>query len=572
MKVLLVAVNAKYIHSNLAVYSLKEYAEKYGKNEHEIKIKEYTINQYVEEIIADIYEEQADVVGFSCYIWNIEPVMQVINDLKAVHSNLQIVVGGPEVSYHPEQILAQNQNIDYVMCGEGEETFKQFLDNYENGELIKKEIGGLAYKSKNEMKVNPVMRPVELSKIPFVYKNMKDFENKIIYYETSRGCPFSCSYCLSSIDKRIRFRDLALVKEELQFFIDNKTAQVKFVDRTFNCNPAHAMEIWKYIKEHDNGITNFHFEIAADLMTEEELKLISDMRPGLIQLEIGVQSTNETTLEAIHRKTDIHEIEKITGRIRANRNIHQHLDLIVGLPFEDYDSFQNSFNSVYAMKPDQLQLGFLKVLYGARISEEAEEHGIVYSKRPPYEVLKTKWITFDEVLKLKEVEAVVEIYYNSLQFQETLEELEKYFASPFEMYEKLGRYYKERSRNGAKHSRVNRYVLLLDFIMKETNCTTAECLKWKDLLTLDFYLRENAKSRPIFSKELNAYKENIRRIYRNPKIRERLKGYAEYSTKQIEHMTHIEVFGDKYILFDYQNRDALSKSATLTDVTSYLQC
>lgn len=572
MKVLLVAVNAKYIHSNLAVYSLKEYAEKYGKNKHEIRIKEYTINQYVEEIIADIYEEQADVVGFSCYIWNIELITQVINDLKAVNPNLRIVVGGPEVSYHPEQILAQNQNIDYVMCGEGEEIFKQFLDNYENGELVNKKIGGLAYKSKNEMNVNPVMCPVELSKIPFVYKNMKDFENKIIYYETSRGCPFSCSYCLSSIDKRIRFRDLALVKEELQFFIDNKTAQVKFVDRTFNCNPTHAMEIWKYIKEHDNGITNFHFEIAADLMTEEEINLISDMRPGLIQLEIGVQSTNEKTLEAIHRKTDIPEIEEITGRIRVNRNIHQHLDLIVGLPYEDYDSFQNSFNSVYAMKPDQLQLGFLKVLYGARISEEAEEHGIVYSKRPPYEVLQTKWITFDEVLKLKEVEAVVEIFYNSLQFQETLEELEKYFVSPFVMYEKLGRYYKERSRNGAKHSRVNRYVLLLDFIMKETNCTTEECLKWKDLLTLDFYLRENAKSRPVFSKDLNVYKENIRRIYRNPKIREILKGYAEYSTKQIEHMTHIEVFGDKYILFDYQNRDALSKSATLIDVTSYLQC
>lgn len=572
MKVLLVAVNAKYIHSNLAVYSLKEYAEKYGKNKHEIKIKEYTINQYVEEIIADIYEEQADGVGFSCYIWNIELITQVINDLKAVNPNLRIVVGGPEVSYHPEQILAQNQNIDYVMCGEGEETFKQFLDNYENGELVNKKIGGLAYKSKNEMKVNPVMCPVELSRIPFVYKNMKDFENKIIYYETSRGCPFSCSYCLSSIDKRIRFRDLALVKEELQFFIDNKTAQVKFVDRTFNCNPTHAMEIWKYIKEHDNGITNFHFEIAADLMTEEEINLISDMRPGLIQLEIGVQSTNEKTLEAIHRKTDISEIEEITGRIRANRNIHQHLDLIVGLPYEDYDSFQNSFNSVYAMKPDQLQLGFLKVLYGARISEEAEAHGIVYSKRPPYEVLQTKWITFDEVLKLKEVEAVVEIFYNSLQFQKTLEELEKCFASPFEMYEKLGKYYKEKSRNGAKHSRVNRYVLLLDFIMKETNCTTEECLKWKDLLTLDFYLRENAKSRPIFSKDLNIYKENIRKIYRNPKIRECVKGYADYSTKQIEHMAHIEVFGDKYILFDYQNRDILSKSATLIDVTSYLQC
>lgn len=571
MKVLLVAVNAKYIHSNLAVYSLKEYAQKYGNNKHEIVIKEYTINQYVEEIVADIYKEQADVLGFSCYIWNIEHIMQIIDDLKAVNSDLQIFVGGPEVSYNPEEILVHNLNVDYVMCGEGEETFKQFLDNYVNGNLQKRDIRGLAYKSTEGIKITPVMCPVELSKIPFVYKNMKDFEHKIIYYETSRGCPFSCSYCLSSIDKRIRFRDLELVKEELQFFIDNKTAQVKFIDRTFNCNPVHAMEIWKYIKEHDNGITNFHFEIAADLMTDEEVELISDMRPGLIQLEIGVQSTNEKTLETIHRKTDIKEIEEVTRRIRENHNIHQHLDLIAGLPYEDYKSFQNSFNEVYAMKPDQLQLGFLKVLHGARISDEAREHEIVYSNRPPYEVLKTKWINFDEILKLKEVEEVVEIYYNSLQFSETISKLEEYFDSPFQMYEKLGTYYKVNSAGGAKHSRVNRYVLLLAFIKKEIPLGGEECSKWKELLTLDFYLRENAKSRPTFSKDLDQYRENIRKIYRNPQIIERLQGYAGYSTKQIEHMTHIEVLEDKYILFDYKNRDALSKAATTIDVTGYLQ-
>lgn len=571
MKVLLVAVNAKYIHSNLAVYSLKEYAEKYGNNKHEIKIKEYTINQYVEEIIADIYQEKPDVLGFSCYIWNIQQVIEVINDLKAVHPRLDIIVGGPEVSYNAGQVLTNNSNIDYVMCGEGEETFKQFLDNYDNDGLQNKDINGLAYRTEKGIKINPVMCPVELSKIPFVYKNMEEFEHKIIYYETSRGCPFSCSYCLSSIDKRIRFRDLALVKEELQFFIDNKTAQVKFIDRTFNCNPAHAMEIWKYIKEHDNGVTNFHFEIAADLMTDEELDLISDMRPGLIQLEIGVQSANEKTLEAIHRKTDIKKIEEVTHRVGKNHNIHQHLDLIAGLPYEDYESFQNSFNEVYAMKPDQLQLGFLKVLYGASISEEAKDYEIVYSSRPPYEVLKTKWLTFDEILKLKAVEAVVEIYYNSLQFLETIGKLERYFDSPFRMYEKLGEYYKRKSVHGTKHSRVNRYGLLFDFIKTELYLNEEECSKWKELLTLDFYLRENAKSRPFFSKDLDKYKENIRKIYRNPQIIERLQGYAGYSTKQIEHMTHIEVLEDKYILFDYKNRDVLSKSATTIDVTSYLQ-
>lgn len=565
------AVNAKYIHSNLAVYSLKKYAEKYGNNRHEIVIKEYTINQYVEEIVADIYKERADVLGFSCYIWNIGHVMKVIDDLKAVRPEQGIFVGGPEVSYNAGQILDTHTNIDYVMCGEGEETFRQFLDNYYNGELQNKKINGLAYRTDRGIEENPVMCLTDLSRIPFVYENMEDFEHKIIYYETSRGCPFSCSYCLSSIDKRIRFRDLELVKKELQFFIDNKTAQVKFIDRTFNCNPVHAMEIWKYIKEHDNGVTNFHFEIAADLMTDEELEIISDMRPGLIQLEIGVQSTNEKTLEAIHRKTDIREIADVTRRIKKNHNIHQHLDLIAGLPYEDYSSFQNSFNEVYAMKPDQLQLGFLKVLHGADISKEAGEHEIVYSNRPPYEVLKTKWITFDEILKLKEVETVVEIYYNSFQFSKTINELEKYFDSPFRMYEKLGEYYKRNSAGGAKHSRVNRYVLLLEFIKKELYFSEEKCSKWKELLTLDFYLRENAKSRPSFSKDLEQYKENIRKIYRNPQITEELHGYEGYSTKQIEHMTHIEVLGDKYILFDYKNRDALSKSATTIDVTTYLQ-
>lgn len=497
--------------------------------------------------------------------------MEVINDLKSVCPKKDIWVGGPEVSFNAVQVLSDNVNVDYVMCGEGEEILKQFLDNYHEGKLQRKDINGLVYREDGQIKVNPMMKPVDISDIPFVYRDMKDFENKIIYYETSRGCPFSCSYCLSSIDKKIRFRNLDLVKEELRFFIDNKTSQVKFVDRTFNCNPKHAMEIWRYIKENDNGITNFHFEIAADLMTEEELELISDMRPGLIQLEIGVQSVNEETLQAIHRKTDIGKIESITGRIRQNKNIHQHLDLIAGLPYEDYSSFKNSFNTVYAMKPDQLQLGFLKVLNGAGISEEAKEYGIVCSNRPPYEVLKTKWLTFDEILRLKEIETVVEIYYNSLQFSETIRKLEEFFKSPFDMYERLGRYYKKYSAGGLKHSRVNRYVLLLDFIMEELNLTEEDSFAWKELLTLDFYLRENAKTRPVFAKSLEDSKKKIHKIYCHPQLKQKLKNYVNYSSKQIEHMTHIEVLKGRYILFDYLNRNALTKAASTVDVTTYLQ-
>lgn len=569
MKVLLVAMNAKYIHSNLAVYSLKAYAEQYGNMQHEIIIKEYTINQYVEEILADIYKEQADMVGFSCYIWNIEDIIQIIRDLKAIQEDLKIFVGGPEVSYRSSQILKMYPPIDYVLCGEGEETFKQFLDSFSGESLKRNDIHGLAYREDNEIKINPLMQPIDLSKIPFVYQNGKDFQHSILYYETSRGCPYCCSYCLSSIDKRIRFRDLRLVKEELQFFLDHNVAQVKFVDRTFNCNPAHAMEIWKYIQKKDNGSTNFHFEIAADLLTEEELELLSKMRPGLVQLEIGVQSVNKKTLEAIHRRTDIQKIEQITGKIKKYHNIHQHLDLIAGLPYENYESFQNSFNQVYGMKPDQLQLGFLKVLYGAGICEESEKYGIVHSSRPPYEVLKTRWLTYDEILALKEVESVVEIYYNSMQFTHTIEALENHFVSPFVMYQKLGAFYQKASKGGTKHSRVRRYVLLHEFIQQQLYPQGEEQKQWEELLTFDFYLRENAKSRPNFSKDLAQYKEKIRRIYTNPKLSLKLKGYEKYSTKQIEHMTHMEVIQNRYFLFDYQNRNVLTKGATVLDVTEY---
>ena len=595
MKFLLVAINAKYIHSNLAVYSLKAFAEKYGNNNNEIEIAEYTINQYSDDILRDIYKRKPDAVGFSCYIWNIGMVKEIVRDYKKICPNVDVWVGGPEVSYNVEQVLRENEAIDYVMYGEGELTFKEVMDKYTfNGIGIDelKDVLGIGYRKSKSLEhqifesetgildcskkkriqiiINKPQQPVDMSDIPFVYKEMKDFENKIIYYETSRGCPFSCSYCLSSIDKRIRFRDIDIVKKELQFFLDNNTAQVKFVDRTFNCNKNHAMEIWQYIKDHDNGITNFHFEIAADLTTKEELELMKTMRPGLIQLEIGVQSTNEKTLEAINRKTDIKEIEEITSIIKKGKNIHQHLDLIVGLPYEDYQSFGKSFNDVYRMKPDQLQLGFLKVLHGSMMEVEAAKYEIEYSKRTPYEVLKTKWVSFDDVLKLKEVEAVVEIYYNSLQFVNTMEALDKYFETPFEMFEKLGEFYKQNSENGVKHSRVNRYNLLLEFIEKTLNLQSEELERFRELLTFDFYLRENAKSRPTFAKNQEQYKKQIRSIYRNEALLEKMDFYKEFNSKQFEHMTHIEVIDGKYLLFDYKNRDPLSKAANIINVTKYV--
>lgn len=608
MKFLLVAINAKYIHSNLAVYSLKAFAEKYGNNNNEIEIAEYTINQYSDDILRDIYKRKPDAVGFSCYIWNIGMVKEIVRDYKKICPNVDIWVGGPEVSYNVEQVLKENKAIDFVMYGEGELTFKEVMDKYTSNGIDAddfKDILGIGYGMPKDLEhqilesgipdcletqgtqivINSPQQPVDMSDIPFVYKDMSDFENKIIYYETSRGCPFSCSYCLSSIDKRLRFRSLDLVKKELQFFIDNNTNQVKFVDRTFNCNKKHAMEIWSYIKEHDNGVTNFHFEIAADLMTEEEIALIRDMRPGLIQLEIGVQSTNEQTLEAINRKTDIEKIAEITEKIHSGGNIHQHLDLIAGLPYENYESFKKSFDQVYAMKPDQFQLGFLKVLYGSMMKENSEKYGIAYSGRAPYEVLKTNWVSFDDILKLKEVEAVVEIYYNSFQFENTIRKLGELYESPFELYEQLGSFYQRHSENGEKHSRVKRYELLLDFI-KENNFNeningkfnekVIENIQWDELLTKDFYLRENAKSRPRFSKNIEKYKYQIREFFKGEEVGTILKEYEGYDSKQLEKMTHVEVFGINednltYILFDYKHRNPLNKQAKLINITRQIK-
>lgn len=604
MKFLLVAVNAKYIHSNLAVYSLKAYAEKYGDDNNQIEIAEYTINQYADEILRDIYEKKPDAIGFSCYIWNIEMVKKIAADYKKVCPQTPIWVGGPEVSYNMQQVLEDNDFIDAVMYGEGEEVFKNLMNIYSKREFsnddIKaycngkvstndmntygnknaeyttqnnfKNIDGIAFRKNNEVIITKPQPPIDLSTVPFVYKDMEQFENKIVYYETSRGCPFSCSYCLSSIDKKLRFRDMELVKNELKFFIEQKTAQVKFVDRTFNCNHERTMEIWKFIKENDNGITNFHFEIAADLFKEDEIELIKTMRKGLIQLEIGVQSVNDMTLEAIHRKTNLDKIEQAVSKVRAGGNIHQHLDLIAGLPYEDYESFKNSFNRVYAMQPDQLQLGFLKVLHGSLMEEETNEYGIVYSSSAPYEVMQTKWISFEELLKLKEVTEAVEIYYNSFQFANTIKMLEKEFKSAFEVYEQLGSYYKKNSANGEKHSRISRYNLLLKFMEEAVNDFERKTDKYQEALTLDFYLRENAKNRPDFARDNSTYKKEIREFFKSDRVREILPEYDKYDSRQIEKMTHIEVFetagaGKMYILFDYNKRNPLNHQAETIDIT-----
>ena len=575
MRVLLIAVNAKYIHSNPAVYSLRAYAQAALGNQPEvgIEIAEYTINQNTENILADIYRHRPDIAAFSCYIWNWNTIQELLPELPKLLPDTRLWLGGPEVSFHAEKILAQYTQLTGIMVGEGEETFTQLVRFYHAPKGQLQDIPGLVLP---QGRTQP-RELTDMSKLPFLYEDLGKFQNRIIYYESQRGCPFKCAYCLSAIDKSVRLRDIETVKKELQYFLDHKVSQVKFIDRTFNCNAAHALAIWRYLLENDNGVTNFHFEIAADLMTEEELEVLKQMRPGLIQLEIGVQSTNEQTLHAINRYMSLEHLRQVVDKIHSFHNIHQHLDLIAGLPYEDYDSFVTSFNDVYAMRPQQLQLGFLKVLKGSPIEEKAEEYGIVYNSRPPYEVLYSRWIPYDDVLRLKGIEEMVELYYNSCQFTHTLPVLEKEFSSPFAMYEALSQYYEEKGYYINTPARAYRYQVLLEFAQQKA---PARSELYAQLLTFDMYLRENLKSRPAFAlcwQQGEEEKEQVRAFYRQEaQTPQYLTGYEGYQPQQLMKMTHIEYFTypvwqqnmkmtqlsqKTAILFDYQKRDPLTYDA-----------
>lgn len=575
MRVLLIAVNAKYIHSNPAVYSLRAYAQAVLGDQPEvgIEIAEYTINQNTESILADIYRHRPDIAAFSCYIWNWNTIQELLPELPKLLPDTKLWLGGPEVSFHAEKILAQYTQLTGIMVGEGEETFTQLVRFYHAPKGQLQDIPGLVLP---QGRTQP-RELTDMSKLPFLYEDLGKFQNRIIYYESQRGCPFRCAYCLSAIDKSVRLRDIETVKKELQYFLDHKVSQVKFIDRTFNCNAAHTLAIWRYLLENDNGVTNFHFEIAADLMTEDELEVLKQMRPGLIQLEIGVQSTNEQTLHAINRYMSLEHLRQVVDKIHSFHNIHQHLDLIAGLPYEDYDSFVTSFNDVYAMRPQQLQLGFLKVLKGSPIEEKAEEYGIVYNSRPPYEVLYSRWIPYDDVLRLKGIEEMVELYYNSCQFTHTLPVLEKEFSSPFALYEALSQYYEEKGYYINTPARAYRYQVLLEFAQQKA---PARSELYAQLLTFDMYLRENLKSRPAFAlcwQQGEEEKEQVRAFYRQEaQTPQYLTGYEGYQPQQLMKMTHIEYFTypvwqqnmkmtqlsqKTAILFDYQKRDPLTYDA-----------
>lgn len=565
MKILLTAINAKYIHSNLAIYSLRACA---GEYKSQIELAEFTINNQKDYILEEIYKRKPDILCFSVYIWNLDYVESVAREFKKICPDTPVWVGGPEVSYEVEDFLTSHPEIDGVMIGEGEETFREVCSYYAGNRGLD-DIQGIAYRDNNGIRVTESRAIMDMSRIPFCYDTMEDFSNRIIYYESSRGCPFSCSYCLSSVDKSLRFRDTELVKKELLFFINQKVPQIKFVDRTFNCNHAHAMEIWRFIKEHDNGVTNFHFEISADLINEEELKLISDMRPGLIQLEIGVQSTNEVTIKEIHRTMKLERLKEVVRAIQSGANVHEHLDLIAGLPYEDYDSFARSFDEIYELKPNQLQLGFLKVLKGSFMYDHAKEYGIIYHDRPPYEVLSTKWISFDDVLRIKKVEEMLEVYYNSGQFEITMKLMDVLYDSAFDFFQRLGDFYEEKGYLAMSHSRIRRCEILLEFMQAELQAKEGE-RKQSDIvkmleeaLIFDLYYRENCKSRPGWAVDAATFKKMTHRYCARGKLSHVEPFHYRFPDKKQRSIDTLPVREKEpvWVLFHYDDRDPLDNQA-----------
>jgi len=606
MKIVLAALNAKYVHSNLAVYTLQAYAKRQlnGLDKAEIVVREYTINHNLDAILSELYREKAEVVAFSCYIWNIKEILTIAKELSKVSPSTHIWLGGPEVSYDSKTLLEQYPFVEGVMRGEGEQTFYELVKYWCATDKELKNVAGITYRDCQGVVWENVTRPLMLmDDVPFVYNDLSLFDNKIVYYETSRGCPFSCSYCLSSIDKSVRFRSIHLVERELQFFLDHQIPQVKFIDRTFNCKKEHALAIWNYIAKHDNGVTNFHFEVSADLIGEEELTLFEGMRPGLIQLEIGLQTTNPKTIREIRRSMDIKRLQSNMFTIRSYGNIHQHLDLIAGLPYEDFKSFTRSFNDAYAMKPNQLQLGFLKVLKGSYMEEQVAEYGLQYQETQPYEVLCNKWVSYDELLQLKLVEEMVEVYYNSDQFEHVLAYLIPFFETPYAFYEALGVYYQRENLFGIGFKREARYQALRDFaeryfvktddvVVEENIFADGDAFSWAifdSLLTYDYYLRENAKSRPAWSTSEPIEKSVYHNFFKNGGNSEVSLEGENYDSKVAARIMHIEpvvreatewitdgcmtiqdweYLGEVvYCLFDYEHRNPLTRDADVRIMT-----
>lgn len=572
-KILLVAINAKYIHTNIAVRYLKEYADK--KTKSDITISEFTINQYVTDILSEIYDASPDIIGFSCYIWNIEHIKKLISLIRKVFPNTKIFLGGPEVSYKIKEAFNELKP-DFIIFGEGEKTFLDFVSQAEKPFPDYSQIKGLAYNDNENFIMNPPRTGIDMTLLPFPYTE-SDFvvlKNKIMYYEASRGCPFLCQYCLSSIEHGVRYSPIEKVKKELKIFLNKKVPQVKFVDRTFNSDKTFALQIINFIIENDNGITNFHFEAAAELLGTELLDALTSSRKGLFQLEIGVQSTNIETLNIIKRNSDFKRIKNCTEQLRYGNNINLHLDLIAGLPKENYESFKRSYNDVFALRPHQLQLGFLKLLKGSGMEKISKDHGIICSPYPPYEVLETDCLTFAEILCLKQIEDLTEIYYNSRRFIYSVEFLLEYSDSPFEFFEKLSKYRNKKCAVSLTNNKRYTYAFLYQFCKE--NDYNSERMKW--IIKFDMLLHENMKTNPDWLDIRNTDETNkkISDFYIHcPALYDIIPEYAGMHPKQTAKQTHIERFPfnpitgenkETFLLFNYLNRD-INGNASTTEVS-----
>ena len=558
MNILLCGINAKYIHTNLAIRQIKGYVE--NNSNYLINTIEYTINNYVNDILKSLYKQKPDILGFSCYIWNIEMVKKLVVLIKNVLPETIIILGGPEVSYNSEALFSEIP-CDYIISGEGEQTFCELLDAI-NDKHSFESVGGLTFITNGKVVATPKEKALDMVALPFPYKDFDETENRICYYEASRGCPFGCRYCLSSIEKGVRFAPIEKVKKELQIFLDNKVQQVKFVDRTFNCNKKFALEIILFLIENDNSYTNFHFEVEASLLDEETLELLSTARRGLFQLEIGIQSTNEQILKAIDRKNDMNWIEYCVGKLQQKQNIHLHLDLIAGLPLEDFKSFKKSFNDVYRLIPNQLQLGFLKVLKGSAMEKLCSQYNIKYSPYPPYEVLSTDSLTYDEVLKLKGIEEMVELYYNSNRFYLSTGYIMHFFNDPFDFYQHLSEFKKQKGMSTLSHNKNDAYAFLIEFC--ESFLDNEEIQNIKAKLKFDFLCHERPRSNPDWAeKNMLDNNELYDLVVKQKAVSELLPEYSDIDPKQLLKLIHIERFPiDPFSLdnepstyiFDYNHR------------------
>lgn len=541
MKLLLTTLNSKFTHSSLALRYIKAYLKKFG---HEVDMEEYTINNTIDFIQGQIYKSHYDVVTFSCYIWNFEMTLEIAKNLKKLSPKLKIVFGGPEVSYDPAEIMKKYDFIDYIVFGEGEESFKELYEEI----LIKDEcknkskIKGITYRE-NELIIKNDDRDLieNMDDIPFPYENLDGLENRILYYESTRGCPFNCQYCLSSTINGVRFLSIERTKEDLKFFIDNRVMQVKFVDRTFNANKKHALEIMKFCHENDNGYTNFHFEMTATLIDDETLAFMKTVRAGLFQLEVGVQSTNKNTISEIKRNIEFDKVKIVCEDIVSNQNTHLHLDLIAGLPYENLESFLMSIDDVIEIRPEKLQLGFLKLLKGSGLRNNMHKYGYIYNEKAPYEVMCNTYISYDEILLLKEIEELMESYYNSGYFKYTIEYLFKAFEKPSLFFRGFAKYWDEEKINHVSHKSDALFTIIYEFA-KHSEVCDLDLLA--DLLQFDYVRIGKRKELPWYnSGDIKLIREKSHAFLQNEEnLYKYLPGFIGTTAKSIIKKVHIASF------------------------------